>query len=70
MRILRIYIQIDAQKLNEIITVMNNGGAEVDDLVKFYFPTLTDEERAEKIARIKADRQSDINTGLEEMLNK
>lgn len=60
----------DTQKLNEIITVMNNGGAEVDDLVKFYFPTLTDEERAEKINRIKADRQSDINTGLEEMLNK
>lgn len=59
----------DAQKLNEIITVMQNGGAEVDDLVKFYFPTLTDEERAEKIARINEGKQASTENSILSALN-
>ena len=59
----------DTQKLNEIITVMQNGGAEVDDLVKFYFPTLSDEERAEKIARINESKQSSTESSILSALN-
>lgn len=59
----------DTQKLNEIITVMQNGGAEVDDLVKFYFPTLTDEERAEKIARINEGEQASTENSILSALN-
>ena len=54
---------------SEIITVMQNGGAEVDDLVKFYFPTLSDEERAEKIARINAQAQVKTDEAIERILN-
>lgn len=59
----------DTQKLNEIITVMQNGGAEVDDLVKFYFPTLSDEERAEKIARINESKQASTESSILSALN-
>lgn len=59
----------DSQKLNEIITVMQNGGAEVDDLVKFYFPTLSDEERAEKISRINEGKQSNVENSILSALN-
>lgn len=59
----------DPQKLNEIITVMQNGGAEVDDLVKFYFPTLSDEERAEKIARINENKQASTEQSILSALN-
>lgn len=63
-----IYVD-DAAKLNEIITVMNNGAAEVDDLVKYYFPTLSDEERAEKIERINASKQSSTEQSIMAALN-
>ena len=63
-----IYVD-DAAKLNEIITVMNNGAAEVDDLVKYYFPTLSDEERAEKIERINASKQSSTEQSIMSALN-
>lgn len=63
-----IYVD-DAAKLNEIITVMNNGAAEVDDLVKYYFPTLSDEERAEKIARINESKQAITESSILSALN-
>ena len=54
----------DSQKLSDIITVMQNGGAEVDDLVKFYFPTLSDEERSDKIARINEGKQAEAEKAV------
>lgn len=62
------YMRIE-RLLNEIITVMQNGGAEVDDLVKFYFPTLSDEERAEKIARINESKQASTESSILSALN-
>lgn len=59
----------DTQKLNEIITVMQNGGAEIEDLVRYYFPTLTDEEIKEKIERMNASKQASTENSILAALN-
>lgn len=42
-----------------LIEAKDNGAAEAEDLVKWMFPNMSDEEVAEKIERIKADKQAD-----------
>lgn len=45
------------------------GAAETTDLMKWIFPTLTDEEIEEKMQRIKTEENEDANKSLENMLN-
>ena len=59
----------DTQKLNEIITVMQNGGAEQYDLVKFWNPTLSDEEIQAKIERINEGKQASTESSILSALN-
>lgn len=47
----------------------NNKSAERSDLVKWLFPTLNDDEVAEKMARIDEVEAQSINKSIEDMLN-
>lgn len=38
--------------------------------MKYWYPTLSDEEIAEKSERIKAQKQADVNKSVEDMLDK
>ena len=48
---------------------LNNKSAERSDLVKWLFPTLNDDEVAEKMARIDEVEAQSINKSIENMLN-
>lgn len=45
------------------------GAAESADLVKWMFPNMTDEDIQQKLDRINAEKQSNTNNSLENMLN-
>ena len=59
----------EQQRLNNMLTLYSNGAVEQIDLIKYWFPTLTDEEAQEKLDRINAEKQSGTSKSLEDMLN-
>lgn len=58
----------EQQKLDNMLKMYENGAAEQLDLIKYWYPTLTDEQAQEKADRINAARQSDTKSGIESML--
>lgn len=58
----------EQQKLDNMLKMYENGAAEQLDLIKYWYPTLTDEQAQEKADRINAARQSDAKSGIESML--
>lgn len=59
----------EQQRLNNMLTLYSNGAVEQLDLIKYWFPTLTDKEAQEKLERINAERQSGMQSNIESMLN-
>lgn len=58
----------EQQTLENNITITNSGGQSQRDLVKYWFPTLTDEQIDEKLAQINAERESGTYRGIEDIL--
>ena len=59
----------EQQRLNNMLTLYSNGAVEQLDLIKYWFPTLSDEEAQEKLDRITQSKEKDTQKSLEEMLN-
>lgn len=60
----------EQQTLNNWLTLYNAGVCTLEDVVRYWFPTLSDEQVAEKLAELNAAKQSGSFTSLEEMLNR
>ena len=58
----------EQQTLNNLMTLYDKGAVELEDIVRYWFPTFDDEQIAEKVARINAAKESGVNKGLEDML--
>lgn len=58
----------EQQTLSNNIEMVNNGGQSKRDLVKYWFPTFTDEQIDEKVTEINAEKQADTAKALEDML--
>ena len=58
----------DAQ-WQRLVEAKNNGAAEREDLIKWQWPTLTDDEIKEKKERIIAEEKNNSNKSIESMLN-
>jgi hypothetical protein len=52
-----------------LVEAKNNGAAEREDLIKWQWPTLTDDEIKEKKERIIAEEKNNSNKSIESMLN-
>ena len=59
----------EQQRLNNMLTLYENGAVEQIDLIKYWYPTLTDEEAQEKLDRINESRQNSTQSSIESMLN-
>ena len=59
----------EQQRLNNMLSLYNSGAVEQLDLIKYWFPALTDEEAREKLDRINAEKQSNMKSSMESMLN-
>lgn len=59
----------EQQRLNNMLTLYNNGAVEQLDLIKYWFPALSDEEAQEKLDRITQSKEKGTKKSLEEMLN-
>lgn len=59
----------EQQRLDNMLTLYQNGAVEQVDLIKYWYPTLTDEEIEEKLTRINTEKQNGITSSLEDMLN-
>lgn len=59
----------EQQTLNNWLALYNAGVCTLEDVVRYWFPTLGDDQIAEKIAALNAAKSSDISGSLEEMLN-
>lgn len=60
----------EQQTLNNWLALYNAGACTLEDVVRYWFPTLSDEQVAEKLAELNAAKQSGSFTSLEEMLNR
>lgn len=56
------------KQYERLANAVDRGIAEKSDEVQWLFPNLTEEERAEKLERIKADTQANTNDALERIL--
>ena len=61
--------QDEQQMLKNYIELYNAGALELADLVKYWFPTYSDEQIEEKITAIKAEKASNTQKSIEELLN-
>lgn len=59
----------EQSRLDNLLKMYANSAAEQIDLIKYWFPTLTDEEAQEKLMRINAEKQQGIQANLENLLN-
>lgn len=59
----------EQQTLQNNITMTESGGQTQRDLIKYWFPTLTDEQIDEKLAEINAEKENGVNKSIEDMLN-
>lgn len=56
------------KQYERIANAVDRGIAEADDELQWLFPSLTEEERAEKIERIKAEKQANSDVALQNIL--
>ena len=61
--------QDETELYNRIVSAVDRGILEKEDELKWLYPNMTDEEIAEKLARIEAQRQSNSDLALEKILN-
>ena len=59
----------EQQTLNNLMSLYNTGAIELEDIIKYWFPTYSDEQIAEKMARINEAKVNDVNKSIEDMLN-
>lgn len=59
----------EQQRLLNMLTLYENGAVEQIDLIKYWYPTLTEEEAQEKLLRINESRQGGTQDSLERLLN-
>ena len=59
----------EQQTLNNLMSLYNTGAIELEDIIKYWFPTYSDEQIAEKMARINETKVNDVNKSIEDMLN-
>ena len=59
----------EQQRTDNLLKFYNAGAAEQEDLIEYYFPTLSDDEVKAKTERINAAKAADINGSIENMLN-
>lgn len=59
----------EQKRLENMLALYSNGAVEQIDLIKYWYPTLTDEEAQEKLYKINASKQNSTNKSLEDILN-
>lgn len=60
----------EQQTLQNNITMTENGGQSQRDLIKYWFPTFTDEQIDEKLTEINTEKENGTNKSIEDMLNR
>lgn len=58
----------ETEQWNRLLQGRENGVVEDEDLITWLFPTLSEQEKADKIARISAQAQTNIDQALERIL--
>ena len=58
----------ETEQWNRLLQGRENGVVEDEDLITWLFPTLSEQEKADKIARIQANNQVNTDTALERIL--
>lgn len=61
--------QDEQQMLKNYIELYNTGALELRDLIKYWYPTFTDEQIEEKITAIKEEKANNTQKSIEELLN-
>ena len=59
----------EQQRIDNNIKMRQEGAMEQIDLIKYWFPNLSDEEAQEKLERINTERQNGTQSSIESMLN-
>lgn len=59
----------EQQTLNNLMSLYNMGAIELEDIIKYWFPTYSDEQVAKKIERINEAKANNVNKSIEDMLN-
>lgn len=59
----------EQQTLKNYIELYNVGAVELKDIIKYWFPTFSDEQIEEKLAAIEGARKNDTKKSIEELLN-
>ena len=59
----------EQQTLNNWLSLYNAGLCTVEDIVRYWFPTLNDEQVAEKVSQLNAERADGTADSLEKLLN-
>lgn len=59
----------EQQTLQNNITMTESGGQSQRDLIKYWFPTFTDEQIDEKLTEITAAKANGLQSSIEDMLN-
>lgn len=59
----------EQQTLNNWLTLFNAGLCSAEDVVQYWFPTLSDEQLAEKVAKLNAEKTNNLNKSIEDLLN-
>lgn len=58
----------EQQTLNNWLALYNIGACTLEDVVRYWFPTLSDEQVVEKLAKINEEKQANTISSLEKML--
>ena len=61
--------QDEQEQYNRIVSAVDRGVLEKEDELRWLYPNMTDDEIAEKIARIESKSQANADTALERILN-
>ena len=61
--------QDETELYNRIVSAVDRGILEKEDELKWLYPNMTDEEIADKLARIEAQSQTSTDVALERLLN-
>ena len=57
------------KQYERIVSAVDRGLLEKEDELRWLYPTMSDKEIADKLAKIKAQRQADVDTTIERILN-
>lgn len=58
----------EQQTLTNWLTLYNSGAAEIEDIIKYWFPTLSDEEISKKVNRINASKKTNTESAIRSAL--